>query len=103
MGAMAALFAVAMTQIARAGGRSLIVSEELRLKNTALVDDLRRARERLTAANEDLERRVTELTSDLVVAHDKLALSERMASMGTLAAGVAHEINNPLAFVLSNL
>lgn len=103
MGAMAALFGVAMTQIARAGGRSLIVSEELRLKNAALVDDLRRARERLTAANEDLERRVTERTSDLVVAHDKLALSERMASMGTLAAGVAHEINNPLAFVLSNL
>jgi PAS domain S-box-containing protein len=36
-------------------------------------------------------------------AHDALAVSERMASIGTLAAGVAHEINNPLAFVLSNL
>jgi signal transduction histidine kinase len=103
LGAMAALFGVAMTQIARAGGRILIVSEELRIKNAALVDDLRRAREGLTATNEDLERMVTERTSDLVLAHDKLALSERMASMGTLAAGVAHEINNPLAFVLSNL
>ncbi|HEX8435421.1 ATP-binding protein [Archangium sp.] len=33
----------------------------------------------------------------------RLLLSDRLASVGTLAAGVAHEINNPLAFVLSNL
>jgi PAS domain S-box-containing protein len=33
----------------------------------------------------------------------RLLLADRMASLGTLAAGVAHEINNPLAFVLGNL
>ncbi len=33
----------------------------------------------------------------------QLLLSERLASIGTLAAGVAHEINNPLTYVLANL
>lgn len=33
----------------------------------------------------------------------QLLLADRMASVGTLAAGVAHEINNPLSYVLSNL
>ncbi|MGD0679954.1 MAG: ATP-binding protein [Polyangiaceae bacterium] len=33
----------------------------------------------------------------------RLALSDRLASIGTLAAGIAHEINNPLGFVVNNL
>ena len=35
--------------------------------------------------------------------HEQLLISDRMASVGTLAAGVAHEINNPLSVVVGNL
>ena len=41
--------------------------------------------------------------SDRRTMEAQLLLADRMATVGTLAAGVAHEINNPLAYVLSNL
>jgi signal transduction histidine kinase/CheY-like chemotaxis protein len=41
--------------------------------------------------------------TDQVRTHAQLMVSDRMASVGTLAAGVAHEINNPLMTVTANL
>ena len=35
--------------------------------------------------------------------HARLALTDRLAAVGTIAAGVAHEINNPLSYVMTNL
>jgi two-component system NtrC family sensor kinase len=43
------------------------------------------------------------LINELEDAHVKLLQSEKLASIGQLAAGVAHEINNPIGFVDSNL
>jgi C4-dicarboxylate-specific signal transduction histidine kinase len=52
-----------------------------------------------TRSNEELR----DLNLKLKQAQSQLLQSEKMASVGLLAAGVAHEINNPVGFVLSNL
>jgi signal transduction histidine kinase len=44
-----------------------------------------------------------QLIEELEHAHNQLLQSEKLASIGQLAAGVAHEINNPIGFVNSNL
>ncbi|MBW8845429.1 MAG: PAS domain S-box protein [Burkholderiales bacterium] len=47
--------------------------------------------------------RIKQTNSRLEDAQNQLLQSEKMASIGQLAAGVAHEINNPIGFVSSNL
>jgi PAS domain S-box-containing protein len=44
--------------------------------------------------NDELERRVTERTNALEATNDRLQLSERLAAIGTLAAGLGHDIHN---------
>jgi signal transduction histidine kinase len=48
-------------------------------------------------------RELLALNTKLEEAHNQLLQSEKMASIGLLAAGVAHEINNPIGFINSNL
>jgi len=53
----------------------------------------------LKQKNEELEKAYNQLKS----AQSQILQQEKMASIGQLAAGIAHEINNPIGFIMSNL
>ena len=53
--------------------------------------------------NESLERRVAERGQELEVSQARLNASERLASLGQLTAGLAHEVNTPLATAMNGI
>ena len=67
------------------------------------VTERKTAEEGLRQYQADLEKLVAERTMQLSATKDQLVQSEKLASIGQLAAGVAHEINNPIGFVFSNI
>jgi len=64
---------------------------------------LSRTQEELRCLNVDLEEKVKDRTLELGAAYERLYLSEKLSSLGLLTAGIAHELNNPLAYALSNV
>lgn len=60
------------------------------------VTDQLAAEEALRQMNDQLEQKVAERTRELTLANEAMVQSEKLSSLGTLVAGLAHEINNPL-------
>lgn len=65
-----------------------------------MTEKLKDANEELVDWGTTLEKKVEERTKELVEMQARLVQSEKLASLGKLAAGIAHEINNPLGGVL---
>lgn len=83
--------------------RELAVSYEnerlVREQNVLLEQKVEERTSELTASNESLQTTLTHLKET----QSQLVEAEKMASLGQLTAGVAHEINNPINFVTSNV
>jgi len=67
-----------------------------------MTENLKKANEKLIKWGKTLEKRVEERTKELREMQDYLIQSEKLASLGKMSAGVAHEINNPLTSILIN-
>ncbi len=83
-----------------AGGHDEIA--EVSRTFNAMADELAAARGKLERWNEDLQREVDARTRELRDAQAQLLEAQKLAGIGQLGAGVAHEINNPLTGILGN-
>lgn len=77
--------------------------EDLAAAVHRMADRLKASRAELEGLNADLARRVDEKTQEVTKHMQNLELAERLATLGKVASGIAHEINNPLGIILNRI
>ncbi len=77
--------------------------EELAAAVHRMADRLKASRVELETLNADLARRVEEKTVEVTEHLKQLQFAERLATLGKVASGIAHEINNPLGIILNRI
>jgi two-component system NtrC family sensor kinase len=66
-----------------------------------MTEDLSEAKHEITEWSNELERRVNQKTEELKKTQERVLQIEKLASLGQLSATVAHELNNPIAGILT--
>ncbi len=79
--------------------RLLCSQAAISIENATLYESLQASERRERERAEQLERSLAQLD----LAHHQLIQSEKMSALGQLVAGIAHEINNPVGFIVGNL
>ncbi len=87
--------------VVEAGGNDEIA--DLGRSFSRMTRELRRRDEEIRAFNEELQQRVEERTAELKSAQDQILRTRRLAALGSLGAGLAHELNNPMTAVTGYL
>jgi two-component system, NtrC family, sensor kinase len=104
------ILSVATNMIIRANLKRVLTTETHATVVNRSYEELVETNRRLTVSEgkyrelaATLEKKVEERTGELKRAQEGMLRREKMASIGQLAAGLAHEINNPMGYVSSNI